>query len=160
MHLTDHPDFDPADQWLNYGDANPRVHGGRFVTWTGDGWRMIETRDLQEVGPQGMIQGDDRWLFEDYYIEPADVFVDGEVENGLTDAMKKILASFSREHLDPDNYPEEADDTDLAPELIDNLAYYVVDIPHHAGPHGDDSYHANYWSALERYGIDTDEYRD
>lgn len=151
--VTDLDEFGTPEEWTNYGDANPRIHGGRWVRWEDDHWHLIETRDLKEAGPEGMIQDGERYMIEDYVIYPDDVFAGGEPKNGLTDAMKGVLDSLSDTGYDPDEYPEEP--TEYAPEFAENIAYYVVDIPFHTGIHGRDEYTADYWDYLERnYGIE------
>jgi hypothetical protein len=135
----------PDESWQNYGDANPKIHGGRFVKWTGDMWHIVETRDLQEVGPSDMIQDGERWMIQEYWVEKQDLFIDGDYTKGPTKAFEKVLESLSIEYKTA---------------LVDySIEYFVVDIPFHVGIHGDDSYTANYWEYLEDMGIPVDRFK-
>ena len=143
----DNPRYAAPSDWTNYGDLHPRRHGGRFLRWEGDGWHMVETRDLKHVGPEGMISDGERYMVQDYYLEPADVWVDGDPSEGFTDAMQGILESLGDTHHVPDGPP-----------FMDRIGYYVADLPFHAGIHARDSYTADYWGYLgDRYEIDPDE---
>lgn len=153
---TEIEEFQNPTEWANYGDMTPAIHGGRFLRWDGDHWLIVETRNLEEVGPEGMIRDGEKWMIQTYSVYPDDVFPDGDPENGLTDEMKSILESLSDENYDPDNYPEHP--TEYAPEFAENIGYYVADIPSHSGIHGDDHYTADYWEYLEQnHGIAPEE---
>jgi len=42
----------PTDTWVNYGDANPGIHGGIWISYNSDmnNWEIIETRLSSEMG--------------------------------------------------------------------------------------------------------------
>lgn len=152
------PDADPwyaqPDEWENYGDVHPRRHGGRFVRWENGMWHVIETRHPDDL-PAGMVDGEH--LVDHQWVEPHDVFVDGDPEQGFTDHMKSVLESLDATHLDPDTYPDEPDG-EYAPEFHDRVAYYVVDLTQYVGDHRDEyPDDADYWDHLAEYGIDPEE---
>lgn len=152
---TQDPDADPwyaqPDEWENYGDVNPRRHGGRFIRWEGDMWHVVETRHPADL-PDGMV--DNEHLVQHDWFEPADVFVNGEPSEGLTDAMKSILSSLGDENYDPDEYPDHP--TEYAPEFRDRLPYYVADLCHyiHGTPRDEYPDDDEYWDHLSQYGIE------
>lgn len=133
-------------EWHNFGDMNPEIHGGRFIKWQGDYWLLIETRNLEEVGPQGMIRDGEKFMFDIYYIYPDDVWIDGNPDKGLTDPMRDIVESFGK------RYSNILEHNEIPPDM--DVEYFIVDLPFHIGIDGEDRYSANYWEFLESYGID------
>jgi hypothetical protein len=143
-------------EWRNYGDANPRIHGGRFIRFdeSGEYWQIIETRDLQEVGPQDMIRNGERFMFEDKTVYPDDVWVDGDPMKGFTDAMVSIFESLGDGLL--------AEPPEGKPAIVVDrpIEYYIADLPQYARLDTRDTYHGDYWDSLEDKGVDTEQYKD
>lgn len=141
---TSHLEYEPNDEWVNYGDVNPFDHGGTFVKWVGDMWKVVETT------PPDAIPECDKHLFQVYHFEPADLFVDGDPENGPTDAFESIIDALSN-----------VSGFDNA--MVDfDLEYFVADMMHYTGQQDrgtwvDDTEEA-YWSELEEHGIDPDDH--
>lgn len=133
---TDNPSFDPSTEWVNYGDVNPKIHGGRFVRWDGSMWHIIETRNLQEVGPQDMIRNGEKFMFSYTAAEPYDVWDDpSDPWTEFSDEMGSILSSLGDGHHLPNTEP-----------FLSRIDYYVADFSHYYRGH--DEYHADYWGAL------------
>ncbi len=108
--------------WVNYWDANPEDHGGRFVRWDADSecWEIVEVTAPGDLPSE--FAGESEYLVEQYWVYPDNVWVDGEPENGFTDDMESILES-----LDATNHFE-------APggePFIDRIEYYVADFVHY-----------------------------
>jgi len=127
----------PNTEWVNYGDMNPRIHGGMWVQWDRDMWHIITT-----VHPEGLPSDmvDNEHMIEHTWVEPSDLFKNGNPDNGATDTFERILESLS---------------TGYVTALVDyDIEYFVADFNHwiHSGDtdYIDDS---NYWDYLCDYGI-------
>lgn len=147
----DQPDFDPdSETWANYWDHNPIEHGGKFVRWERDMWKIVE------VNPPSAVPGTEAHFLDVHWVEPADVWEDPEDPlTGFAEPMKRVLDSLGEAEQ---HYPN----GDGNP-LFGNLEYYVADIPHYIGVTGGnemfdisdaENREAAYWSALEGYGVD------
>lgn len=147
-HVAEH--IDRSEDWENYGDVNPQIHGGRFIRFDRDMWHMIETIDLIEWGLEDMVQNGEEYMFEEYYFEDMDVFEDGDPAKGFTDAMVKIFDA-----LGLDDY--QIDVTN--PEILERIRYYLADMNQYTGQQYQETYHADYWSALESKGVDVDQFK-
>lgn len=129
--------------WRNYGDANPRVHGGRFLkhkdldSSAGCKFTLLVTTDLETQGPSGMIQDDERYMIEEYTIYPDDVWEDGDPEKGWSEAMKGRIDTLQG-GFDPKN-PEDV------MYLVPELQFVLRTAP--------ENYTSNYWGYLRNYGI-------
>jgi len=133
---TDNPSFDPSTEWVNYGDMNPKIHGGRFVRWDGSMWQIIETRNYEELGPEGIISDGEKFMFRHTAAEPHDVWDDpSDPWTEFTDTMGSILSSLGDGRRLPNAEP-----------FLSRIDYYVADFSHHH--HGRDEHHADYWGAL------------
>lgn len=125
--------------WTNYGDVNPKKHGGRFVRWDSSGvWVVVVTWD-------GSIRR--------YEFEPQAVWVDGEPEKGFTSAMDRILTALHENggKRGPSPGP-------TSKRFMENAAYYVADLPHQGRfnhSRGRVREDETYEEALERYGVDS-----
>ena len=135
--------LDRSEEWSNYGDCNPKTHGGRFVQFdeSADMWRLIETASWSS----------EEYMFVEYHIEEDDIFVGGDPAKGWTDAMVSIFESFGMSE-------SEYDVTN--PEILRRIQYYIVDLPHETRISGEDTYHADYWDALEDKGVNVGGFRD
>lgn len=134
---VDHPAFNPvSDEWVNYGDANPFDHGGRFLKWDGSQWRLLVTT------PPSGTPFDDH-LFEEYYFGPRDVWMDpNDPWTDFTDDMKTALKALGADHHLP-----------VAPPFLKQVDYYVVDLMYHTRMNPGDEYVTDdpemYWSEVE-----------
>jgi len=118
---------EPSTEWINYGEI--------FVKWDGDMWHIIETH-----------QGEDSKLyFTEYWVEPADLFVNGDPDNGPTEYLKSEIDSL----LNVTSYENALVDFDIE--------YFTVGITHRI--HGDTSVvdESEYWDTLEMKGIDREQ---
>lgn len=80
----DESDLQTPDEWVNLGDMNPEDHGGHFIKWKGDMWHVVITTH-EDVLPEGMMEGKSQ-MVEDLFLEPMDVWVNGNPSEGFTDA--------------------------------------------------------------------------
>ena len=128
--------------WKNYGDASPREHGGRFLKFedsdygTGS-WTLVTTRDMEG---HGMLEGtDDRYMFQEWAIEPDMVWVDGDPEKGFTEKMEEAADALN---------------TEIDPRDIEDVEWVIPDLVFHIRAEGYDTYTSNYWKYLrENWGI-------
>lgn len=135
------PTVTKTDDWLNYGDANPEIHGGRFVKWDSDGgyWKVVETLPWGDILPEK--EEEDGHMVQINWIYPEDLFVDEEPEKGPTEAFKSVLDSLSIGYLEA---------------LTDyRIEYFVADIPDHVrlDPRDDTIPEGEYWEYLSEFGI-------
>jgi len=142
---TDHPAFDPPEAWANYWDMNPVEHGGKFITWTGSDWNVVEvTPPSAWPGPEHIVE---RYTFgpREVWTDPDDPWTD------FTDDMKRILRSLGDEHHLP-----------AAPPFIKNVTYYVADLTNRTSVCNgtfeiDEGDVDAYWERLGRYGVEPGE---
>jgi hypothetical protein len=80
----------PETEWTNYGDVNPRDHGGRFVRWTGRYWVVHETRPPETL-PDGLSETEH--LVMTGYVDPEEIWVDGDPDHGPTDWLAETIES-------------------------------------------------------------------
>lgn len=127
--------------WVNYGDVNPRPHGGRFLKWdtAGGYWHLIISTNLEDVQP-GMIQNGEKYMFEHYYIYPQDVWEDGVPQKGWSFEMNQVIDAFQE---------------DYNPTDMDDVEYLIPDLSFRMRPSGSEDYASNYWEYLGDYGIST-----
>ncbi len=90
--LTDRDDetheIVPETGWVNYGDVNPRDHGGRFVRFDRRAWEVIETRPPESM-PDGLSET--RHLVEYGYVHDEQIWVDGDPDAGPTDWLERTI---------------------------------------------------------------------
>lgn len=92
--------FEPPESFVNFWDMNPRIHGGRFIRWTGDRWVAHRSDPIDESGEEATV----RW--ERYTIEPDDIWVDPDNPmTDFTDRMKSVLRALGDGHHLPDADP-------------------------------------------------------
>lgn len=140
--------YERPNEWVNYGDVNPQKHGGIFVKWTNGHWHIIETRGS---------------YMNHHYIDPNDVWVEGEPLNGFTDWAADQLESYSNGpfHLNDVNNPDLPDDVTFAEHMrwiVDNHTEWIVGslaiaYVGYYGPHKSEKAE-DYWAYLENYGIE------
>ena len=78
--------FTPSEEWVNWGDVNPKDHGGSFVRWDSDyeKWRVVVT--LSDEGGQTV------WTYDVY---PDDIWKNPKTPNTeLTDYATKIAEGY------------------------------------------------------------------
>lgn len=70
-----------AEEWINFGDANPDIHGGLFLRRSDDySFQVIETYPY----------GDSRQKARENYIEDIDIFADSDDPlDGFSDRMER-----------------------------------------------------------------------
>lgn len=129
--------------WKNYGDVSSREHGGRFLKFeegeysTPDHWTLVTTNDMEGHGM--MEDSEDRYMFEEWVIEPDMVWVDGEPSKGFTDSMQDAADALQ---------------DDIDPQDIEQVEWVIPDLAFHIRAQGYDSYASNYWKHLkENWGI-------
>ena len=148
-------------EWENYGDVNPERYGGLFVKWDKGMWHLIETTHYADL-PKFLSENEH--MFSHMYIEPQDVWKNGNPYKGFTDRMLKELKSFSNLPFVPFN-PENADKNMPKDEsYTDYVEWYLSEhtnrlmglvchsIRGYADPTNDFS--TDYWSYLESYDIE------
>lgn len=133
--------------WKNFGDADPREHGGRFLKfeeeeYTSDHWTLVITTDMEG---HSLVEGsDDRYLFQEWFIEPDMVWVDGDPEKGFTEEMQDEVNEV-REDINPQDI-----------EKVESILPFLVS---HIRAVGYDTYAANYWEHLEgNWGISASQF--
>jgi len=77
-------------EWVNYGDCNPFDHGGCWVKWTGDDWKVVRTSPPQNF-PEDMCQGNH--ALETFRYSKRDVWDGGDPERGFSDRAKEYADS-------------------------------------------------------------------
>lgn len=135
----DESDLEIPDEWVNFGDANPELHGGLFLRWDRDMWQLVETRH-----PGDLPEGFDGQYVSEYYIEPEDVWVNGNPSEGFTEEM---VSEF--ETLTSHQQPETTWD-------MDNIAISIAHhFPHYMhGRTSEMDEDADYWEYLaDHYDI-------
>lgn len=80
--------IEPETDWVNYGDVNPRAHGGRFIKFDGSAWELIETRPPDTL-PDGLTT--DEHLVQYGYVYPEDIWIDGDPDEGPTDWLERTI---------------------------------------------------------------------
>lgn len=140
--------IDHSEEWTNYGDVNPEMHGGRFVRFEPDDemYQVIVTWNWADIAPGG---NEDASLITVEWYEGQDIYVDGDPSNGFTDVIADILESLGE--------PEHSIDV-CNPDLLSNMQYYVADLPHYITGNrcgGDTT--TDYWGALAEYGIEPED---
>lgn len=155
LNPTEHPDFDPSETWVNYGDVNPEPHGGRFIKYDADAgqWLLVETINMADIDPSA---GEDctRHHVEKYWLEPQDVWVDGDPDNGFSDAIQDILESL-HEHGGLAGDSPEPD----SPQFMGDVSYYLADITHYqygstTATEDTEDYADGYDEMIAEYGVD------
>ena len=145
-------------EWQNYGDVNPERYGGIFVRWDRDMWEVIETTHHADL-PKDFSENEH--MFEHMWIEPMDIWVNGNPYEGFTDRMKSGFESFSNLPIhiynDSDELPKGETYRDYVNYYLENewdrLIGYVI---HHMRGYVDSSpvnFSSDYWGYLEKYGI-------
>jgi hypothetical protein len=149
--------YETPSEWVNYGDVNPERHGGIFVKWDNDMWHIIETTHFADL-PKGM--SDNEHMFTHMFMEPMDIWTNGNPTKGFTERAMKELQSFNNMGFDPLN-PGEIPEGESYQEyvewymdsymrrLVGNLAFAFTQYIH-----GDTDYSEDYWGYLEHYGIE------
>lgn len=133
----------PNPEWVNYGDVNPEPHGGIFVRAERDMWHVVETVS-GELLPEGFAD-DDETLIQESWVEPQDLFIKGDPNNGPTDRFKDVIESF----LNISGYENALVDYDIE--------YFVVDFANfHHSMH--DEIVSDYWEGLEKYDIKKEDF--
>lgn len=140
------------NDWVNYGDVNPQKHGGLFVRWTNGEWHIIETNGC---------------YFSHYYMDPTDVWENGEPLNGFTDWAAERLQEYSHGpfHLDNVNNPDLPEGEafeDYMAWIVDNHLEWVIgslalSFSAWYSPHSNDSVE-DYWTYLEKFGIEQENF--
>lgn len=136
------PDTYPQE-WINYGDVNPEIHGGMWVKRDGSMWQVVHNRNLKEDGPEGMIQDGKHQMIETYWFEPQDVWIDGDPDKGFTDGFKKSFSGRMRNPI------HTRDMGYIVQEIAQGLPFNV---------HSQDSYTDDLESYLsDHFGIELDD---
>jgi len=145
---TDGPSDRPTTfphEWINYGDVNPEPHGGAWVKWDdrAEMWHVVTNHNLRTMGPEGMIRDGEHQLVEEYWIEPHDVWIDGDPDEGFADDFRRSFSSRSR-------MPEHTRDMRYIAQEV------ALGMPHRI--RGKDSYTDDLASYLsDRFGIELDD---
>jgi len=146
-------------EWQNYGDINPERHGGIFVKWDRDMWHIVETTHYADIHQS---VSENEHMFSHMYVEPMDIWVNGNPYEGFNEKVLKRLhefnnLSFTPANKDSDIIPESENYQDyvnyylknewkgLLPHVIHSLMGYVDSDPINFSP--------EYWNYLEKYGI-------
>lgn len=137
-------DIELHTDWVNYGDVNPREHGGGFIRWDPDlhAFRLIVTNPPSTM-PEDYCIGRHRVVVRVVGLD--DLFVGGDPSNGPTDVLEGIIESLSN----VDGFDNAMTDFDLR--------YFVYDFRYNvrtAHPDWVTDTEEDYWSHLEMYGID------
>jgi len=127
-------------EWVNYGDANPDIHGGRFIKFipSFQHWKLIQTEDAY------WVDGDLIHVSE-YWIDSTQIVNYEDDEMVWKDIMHKIFDQFQLEYPTPKDYPNERP-----------IEYFLVDVPFFASGFEEGQYiePEKYWEILEDcYGI-------
>jgi hypothetical protein len=153
-------------EWQNYGDVNPERHGGIFVKWDRDMWEVIETRHYADIHDS---VSENQHMFEHMWIEPMDIWVNGNPYNGFTDRMLSGLDSFSNlpfvvfnpENADkhmPDNETYEGYVNHYLEDEWNRLIGYVVHVMTQYADSDPLNFDEDYWGYLEKYGIEKENF--
>lgn len=154
------------EEWINIGDANPERHGGIFVRWKGDMWHIIQSRHFADL-PKGI--SDQEHMFEHMWMEPMDIFENGEdIYGGLDPWAKKQLESFNNCPFglelvnDPSLLPEDESHEDFINWVLDNHANWLITslcyaYTSYCGGY-DTDFDSDYWGYLENCGIEESEF--
>jgi len=138
----------PNTEWVNYGDVNPKIHGGVFIRFDPDMsmWHIIKTQHGHTM-PSGHIS-DEKIEITEYYAELQDLFENGDPDNGpseyLEHELNRLSNAMSFEHA-----------------LVDyDIEYFLYGLTHwHHGRRSDHVAECNYWTELESYGIPTEKFK-
>lgn len=93
--VTDSPVFDPPEGWTNYGDANPREHGGLWLLWQPErrSWDVVRTTPAADVHA-GI---DDVDAYHQYVvcgeIDVSQIYQDSRPRQGWTDTGERVANS-------------------------------------------------------------------
>lgn len=146
-------------EWQNYGDVNPERHGGLFVKWEHGMWHCIETRHFADL-PDGISE--DEHMFTHVWVEPQDIWIDGDPYEGFTDDALKFFSEYSRQPFNISNNPDlpegETYESYVDYYMQDEIEWIVSTYIHsHVGYYGgnDTDFSPDYWNYLENQGIDT-----
>lgn len=90
-------ELDFVETWENYGDMNPKQYGGVYGKWTGDQWKVVET--WTSVENEFEIRID--------WVEPMDIWVNGNPERGFTEKFQEELDSYPVSHKPTTQYDME-----------------------------------------------------
>ena len=134
--------IEPEETWTNYGDMNPRIHGGRWVRWEGDMWHIITTTHPHDL-PTDFTETEH--LIEHTWVEPEDVFEGGNPDEGPTDTLASIIDSLHR-------------CSGYVNALVDfSIEYFVADYTFWIHSSRDDMVDdTEYWNYLEQFEVPTD----
>ena len=153
-------------EWQIYGDVNPERHGGIFVKWDRDMWEVIETHHYADL-PKGLSENEH--MFEHMWIEPMDIWVNGNPYNGFNERMLNQLNAFSNLPItifNPENSDKHLPDNETYEQYVDyylenewqKLIGYVI---HSMRGYVDSSpinYDKDYWGYLEKKGIEKENF--
>lgn len=150
--------YQKPENWLNFGDMNPKRHGGLFVRWERDMWHIIQTYHPDDL-PEDFTKG--RFRFNHYWLEESDIWVDGKPENGFTEWAESEFDSFSHKPFDivPENeLPEGETMASQMNWVVENHIEWVVgslaySFSGYYTSHRDE-FDSDYWDYLSHYGID------
>jgi hypothetical protein len=140
------------NKWHNFGDVNPRIHGGVFIKRCGDDIEVVSTDNLEEVG--------------DYR--------DGECPvykysfNQRTESVEDLLSQYERFKQNPDKNRGVGNSCDWKRyikleaegwELLDIVMYLASDMILYFGSACEIDTDSNYWSYLKSHGITPNNYQ-
>lgn len=161
------PEIDPRietpEEWVNIGDANPQRYGGIFVKWEKDYWEVINTTHFAELHDDF---SDDEYMFEVYYVEPDDIWINGNPYKGFTDFAIEKLNKYSNLPFDivtnEADLPEEEQYHDYVDWYLNEHNEFIITrfISSFIGFHGtyDTHFESDYWGYLSNYGIEESDF--
>lgn len=118
------------NKWYNFGDVNPREHGGRFVRRIGDSIEVVITHCHASPG---------YWMQYNEY------------------EVKELIEEYKKWNDDSTQGPGSYSDWTVYKGMdIDDLMYYLaIDmLGYYGGPEDDQiEIETNYWKELKSYGI-------
>lgn len=148
-------------EWHNFGDINPKRHGGLFVKWDRDMWQIIKTTHYQDL-PNGMT--DNEFMFEQIYMEPMDIWKDGKPENGFTDwAIDELENNYNKPFTyNPTEIQEESSMSEFMDWVLKNHGVWLIGtlafgFAHYYSTH-DNDFEEDYWSYLQSFGIEKEDF--
>lgn len=154
MKPTDYEHFDPSTEWQSFGDANSEDYGGTFLRYHDERWTVIETIPFADVNPDVSSDSTEQYV-KVYTVRHDDVWKDGDLEEGVSEAMKLELRALF----------ENGGKTGVSPEgnsarFLLRADYFVAGaiqyLPHDSDSVKDPEDYGGYAEMLESFDVDID----
>lgn len=130
-------------EWHNFGDASPGMHGGVWLRWDGTGWDVVETVPLADTGITDDFSPGEQWSTRGHLGFSSVVTRSGEWSDDMADFQETL----HRGHGSPLGAVLDGD-------LTGDVAHFCVSTVHGTPPdRGREVSEETYTQALNALGV-------